>query len=367
MEIFDREKLVGQVLRNCDISDASGAGLFSLCGLALRLRDLYKWEKRLDPWVEKDSGEILEWIGHKEEHWEELAGQDYAKLSFNGRRIDPFDTDAVNEILIPEGLLYGAGYARGLKATFFLAEIREIRKAAGRDVFILGRELARDMLTLPALSQDESVFVRMESARMYFWDQVFYMKKSGAPFFRFALKKCGIDASDPESLRKNLDSLLERYQDAYIYHEVGEITDTDFGRDPWREIIAAYPQTIVEFFARTVKDLLADLNGSGTLRHMIRKQDDIAVALYAAFFDGLARSMFPELRIGVEKFLKTGDWREMETAVDSGYAMAKRNKDVIVRLCREGEKRRDNKWVEEKMQAHIDSQAWAEVSESTET
>jgi hypothetical protein len=223
------------------------------------------------------------------------------------------------------------------------------------------------MLTLPALSQDESVFVRMESARMYFWDQVFYMKKSGEPFFRFALKKFGIDESDPESLRQNLDRLLERYRDAYIYHEVGEITDMDFGREPWREIIAAYPQTIVEFFARTVKDLLADLNGSGTLRHMIRKRDDIAVALYAAFFDGLARNMFPEMRIGVDKFLRTGDWVEVENAVDAGYAMAKRNKDVILRLCREGERGRDKKWVERKIQDHIDSQEWAEGSASTET
>jgi len=28
-----------QVLKNCEISDAQHAGLFSICGLALRLRD----------------------------------------------------------------------------------------------------------------------------------------------------------------------------------------------------------------------------------------------------------------------------------------------------------------------------------------
>jgi hypothetical protein len=34
---------------------------------------MYKWEKGLEPWVEKESHEILEWIELKEEQWGELA------------------------------------------------------------------------------------------------------------------------------------------------------------------------------------------------------------------------------------------------------------------------------------------------------
>ena len=70
------QEIASQVLENCSISDSRHAGLYSICGLALRLRDLYKWEKGLDPWVEKDSSEILEWIGKKEEKWEDLADRD---------------------------------------------------------------------------------------------------------------------------------------------------------------------------------------------------------------------------------------------------------------------------------------------------
>jgi hypothetical protein len=55
-----------QVLHNCDISDAYHAGMFSICGLALRLRDLYKWERGLPPWEESDSAKVLEWIEAKE-------------------------------------------------------------------------------------------------------------------------------------------------------------------------------------------------------------------------------------------------------------------------------------------------------------
>ena len=34
------EQFIQTLQGNCDISDASGSGIFSICGMALRLRDL---------------------------------------------------------------------------------------------------------------------------------------------------------------------------------------------------------------------------------------------------------------------------------------------------------------------------------------
>ena len=119
------DKLIPQVLKNCDISDSQYAGLFSVCGLALRLRDLYKWEKGLDPWLEKDSSAILDWIGEKEQTWEKIADDDYRNLSLFDSDYEPFDTEGINAVLEPHGLFYGAGYARSLKPTFFLARLVE--------------------------------------------------------------------------------------------------------------------------------------------------------------------------------------------------------------------------------------------------
>jgi hypothetical protein len=48
------ETITNQVLLNCNIADSQHAGLYSICGLALRLRDLYKWENGLDPWIENE-------------------------------------------------------------------------------------------------------------------------------------------------------------------------------------------------------------------------------------------------------------------------------------------------------------------------
>ena len=130
-----------QVLQNCDITDSQNAGLFSICGLALRLRDLYKWEKGLEPWIEKDSSEILDWIGAKEQKWEELTEEDFKAIEINGSQYDPFDTTGINAVLKPHGFFYGAGYARSLKPTFFLAEVETAKGINGHPVVVLGREL----------------------------------------------------------------------------------------------------------------------------------------------------------------------------------------------------------------------------------
>ncbi|MBW1841924.1 MAG: hypothetical protein JRI75_09045, partial [Deltaproteobacteria bacterium] len=81
--MLEREALAGQVIQNCHISDSQYAGVYSICGLALRLRDLFKWENGLDPWIEKDSSEVLEWLGDKEEAWDTLTERDLNKIEIN--------------------------------------------------------------------------------------------------------------------------------------------------------------------------------------------------------------------------------------------------------------------------------------------
>ena len=71
----------------------------------------------------------------------------------------------------------------------------------------------------------------------------------------------------------------------YIYHEVGEMRDTVFSGDLWREVIAEFPRTPVELLARSVKDLLADTNEYGTLNHIIRERKPAALGFYVAFLD----------------------------------------------------------------------------------
>jgi hypothetical protein len=351
--MLDLDDLASQVLHNCAISDARFAGHYSVCGLALRLRDLYKWEKGLDPWVEEEASVLLEWIGHKQEEWEELAPRDFQPLVVNDTHYDPFDVQGVNAALEPYGLFYGAGYGHSLKPTFFLARLEETRQADGCPVYILGREFARDLLTVPALSQEGHILVRSESARLFLWNQIFFIRKSRRDALVVALNAHGLGEPGLQDPRTSLAALAEGEIESYIYHELGEIRDTVFERAIWREVIGTFPHTPVELLARTAKDMLADTNEYGRLRYITRQQRTASLALYVAFLDGLRKELFPELGEAFRQFVKTGSWRIVEEARMSGYDTARHHAQLISRIFRQGRENHTMEWVEKEIQAQL--------------
>ena len=331
------------VRRNCNISDAGGSSIFSICGMALRLRDLNKWEQGLPPWAEEDPDRLLGWIDKREQAWDSIAGtvgeNQFEPLSLGGKTFDPFDTPGLNRMLAPLGLFYGAGYARSLKPTFFLAEIRETRDIDGIPVMVLGRELARDLLTIPALNQDGAVVFRQEAARLFLWDQMAYLKKSGQRFLSFALRNCGLPDTGRESRITYFESILAAQEPTYLYHETGELRDRVLARETFREIVSQFPHSPVELLVRTVKDLLADTGPCGTLAHIISTGNTAGLGFYAAFQDGLFRPMFPELRMAAEKFVSDRDWAGIEQAKAKGFHTAKAYARDLLALFQEG---RDN-------------------------
>ncbi|MDZ7579735.1 MAG: hypothetical protein U5R30_03690 [Deltaproteobacteria bacterium] len=343
-KMVDIDDITRQVRLNCDISDAQHAGLYSICGLALRLRDLYKWENQLPPWVERDSAEILKWIDARENRWDKLADRQPAGLSIGGHFFDPFDTAGINTILEPRGLYYAAGYAHSLKPTFLLARLEQKAQVDGHTVYTLGHELARDLLTIPALSRDDGIILRREAARLFLWDKIFYINKSGRPALTFALFHCGMKNPPDDELQRNLDRILAVQSRAYIYHEIGEREDRVFDRDEWREIIAAYPHTPVELAARAVKDLLADTGEKGPLQRFVNHKDAAALGFFVAFFDGLGKEFFPELRLAFQLFSGSGDWHLIAEAAAAGYRSARKKAETILALHRQGQCRQDLQW-----------------------
>jgi hypothetical protein len=347
------DDIILQILKNCDISDAKNAGMYSICGLALRLRDLYKWEQGLPPWEERESAEVLEWIESRESRWEQCIDDEFHQISLNGNRFDPFDTDGINAALETLGLFYGAGYAHSLKPTFFLAEIKEKFVLQGTRIFVLERELARDLLTIPALSQDNCVLLRQDSARLYLWDSIFYIKKSARPALEFALAHCGIENRETKTLQRNLAHILETQKGSYIYHEIGELNETVFDRGIWREIIGSFPYSPVEYLARAVKDLLADTNEFGTLQQIIKDRNAAALGFYVAFLDGLMKEFFPELPSTFQDFTQTRDWHKIERAVMAGHQTAAGHASLIMNVYHEGVEKKDLPWAERQIQKRL--------------
>ncbi len=341
--MLDLETIAYQVNRNCRISDATHAGLFSICGLAMRLRDLYKWEKELDPWVEDESAKVLEWIGEREEEWDTLGEEDFGVITIAGREYDPLDTAGINRVLNPYGFYYGAGYVQSLKPTFFLAVMEEKRQVQNQPVIILGRELARDLVTIPALSRDGCIIIRKAAARVFFWDEIFYIKKSGRRALRFALAKYGVGV-DLYALRRHLERILAGELNRYIYHELGEIKDQVFDRALWREMVGSFPHTPIELLVRSVKDLLADTNECGTLPHILKKKNAAMLGFYTAFLGNVAKEIFPEILDGFAVFAEEEDWSVIEKAIAAGKHTASRLAREITGIFLEGKRKNDLQW-----------------------
>jgi hypothetical protein len=317
------------------------------------LRDLYKWENRLPPWVEKDSAEILDWIDARENRWEKLIDMKPADLAIGGHRFDLFDTSGINAVLEPRGLYYGAGYAHSLKPTFLLARLEHASKVDGHTVYTLGHELARDLLTIPALSQEDDIILRREAAQLFLWDKIFYIKKSGRPALKFALFHCGMKNPANDELQRNLDRILAIQSQTYIYHEIGEREDTVFDREKWREIIAAYPHTPVELAARAIKDLLADTGEKGPLHHIVNHRDAAALGFFVAFFDGLGKEFFPELFVAFQLFTGSGDWQLIAEAAAAGNRTARLNAEIIQENYMEGQRRQDPQWAAREIKKYL--------------
>ena len=316
---IDLQHLAREIQGNCDISDARHAGVFSVCGLALRLRDLYRWEHGLEPWQEGDPAALLAWIGAREGRWEALADADYRPVVIAGRGFEPFDTEGINARIEPEGLLYGAGYARGLKPTFFLARIRRRLRAQGLTLYWLGQELARDLLTLPALSQGHTILMRQESARMALWDTIVYAAPSARRALSMALDACGIRDHRPAAIRQELSRLIRVQEKLLIRHELGEIRGGGFDRPLWQQMVAAFSGSRVEILLRRVKDLLADTAPGGTLASLCRRRDLAAMALFVALADGLAKACLPGFFAAFERVREPHGWRDLAAAAADGH------------------------------------------------
>jgi hypothetical protein len=322
---FDITRLKRQVQHNCDISDANYGGMYSLCGLFLRLREYYKWAHGLLPWQEPESAALLEWVEAREKYWEEIAQSEIEPLVIGTQPFDPFDMAAVNARLRPCGLVYGAGYVSGMKPSFFLAESIHSRKWGELDIDIVGGEIARDLFITPAMRQGNQIFARRKPMLSFLWDQLFEMRPSVGDALTYGMAQHGLDIRAVRRTPGQLSAELERVAsielDHWIHHEIGEVRESVFKGDVWHEIVAAYAGSPIEIFARVLKDLLADTHMEGFLGHVIRNRIKSSLGFYVAFLRPFTKLMFPELPKAFEQFRENSeDWSIIEEARSQGYS-----------------------------------------------
>ena len=353
---IDLVMLRNQVQNNCDISDANHSGLFSLCGLLLRLRDLYKSEQNLRPWEEPEPAALLEWIDAREKRWEGLIGMDFQSISLGGESFDPFDVAAINERLRPSGLVYGAGFAVGMKPSFFLGELVHSQTLERLTIDTIDRELVRDLFVTPALRQGSRIFARRSAMLFFLWDQVAEMRPSARQALAYAFGQHDIEVEEirrlPMQLATELQSVADSELDTWIYHEIGEVKESGFPGQIWHEIVSTYSNGPIEIFARVLKDLLADTHTGGLLGHIIQHRLSSSLGFFVSFIRPFTRLLFPEVIEAFDQFMLAGDWSTIEKAREAGHTKAHDYAEILVGLHEAGRKH-GPQWAESRIMSTI--------------
>lgn len=322
-----------QIQDNCHISDANFSGAFSLCGLLLRLRDLYKWEAGLPPWEEPEQQALMAWIDAREELWLQLEGRECRVLRLAEETIEPFEAAEVNQAIAPSGLLYGAGCVIGMKPSFFLARpVRSVQQE-GLWVHTVEQELARDIFTTPVMRQGDQIIARRQAMAALLWDMVLEQRASVAPALDYALSGYGLDQQallkSPGAFREPFLRMAYAELEVLVHHEIGEAGEDVFPAGLWHEMVETHKQTLVEIFLRSVKDLLADTHPRGLLGHVIAAGKDHSLALYLAMMRPIARVLFPEMGQALARLADGPDWAGLERLRRAGY---RKGRDLALRL-----------------------------------
>lgn len=310
--------LINDIKHNCDVSDAKYWGYFSICGLLMRYRDLFRSERGLMPWDEIRRGEIADWIQLKESRWPDLEAGDFRDLTIGGRKYSPFDVAAINDALMPGKLVYGAGYGMYMKPTFFLAELGAMAELAGHPVYTANREHARDLFSTAGMLQGKCIFLRLEPLTVLLWEKFQESKARPGSSLGRAFSQYGLGGNSLPGgeFRDKLLPMAEQYAAVLTLHELAESMEEV---PVWKDILAAAGDRNVEHFLRAVKDLIADTSVHGPFKQIIERRDRAGLSLSLAFMDGFRRLLFPELRKASERDVGQEDWSSLEDARKTGY------------------------------------------------
>jgi hypothetical protein len=333
-------ELLGQVRWNCRLASAGGAYYYSLCGLLLRLRQLYKWEHGLKPWQEPEPEAVLAWVAEQERVWDALEDAPWRGLTWGQETFEPQEVEGVNRHLLPLGFAYGAGLSRGLKPTFFLGELAEVRRRGELTILVLGPELARDLDGTPALCQGSLIYARKEALAFYLWDRLSDPMQQNNEFLKIALAGYRLALQDllrdPEAHQEQFRELLAGELEAAIHHEIGEALEPSL-RLALPAVLETYPQTRVELWARGLKDALAEVNEWGRLAYLIDTQDLSSLALMLAWRPGLYPLLMPELEPACRRVADRGDWPALEEARQQVLTRLRRTAQGLTALMAAGE------------------------------
>ncbi|MBK5931178.1 Sfum_1244 family protein [Halochromatium salexigens] len=312
------QALTDTVQRNCHISDARHGGDYSLCVYLMKMREYYRWEKHLpfNAALQKDA--LGDWLAAREELWELLADEELSPVDIAGECFDPFDAEAINARLAPEGLVYSSGLGNQAKPHFFLGDLERVAVNGDCSVYVSAEEYARDLTAPPAMSLGKTIFLRRESLRRMLWEKLESWRWSRPDNALGRAFACYAFDTDFETA---LDAMTDREIDNALLHERGE-HQAGFllGDAAWGEMLLDLAQTPAELMARAVRDHLADC--LVTLPHLLERVDDAgqpaALHFYIGNLTNMRKSIFPSLAGAYERWRLDADLVNLRRLAECG-------------------------------------------------
>jgi len=297
------QALIETVQRNCDIVDARHGSDYGMCTYLMKMRELYRWERRLPLEAHLSKDEIGDWLTAREAHLEALEQAEFNPLTIGGRALDPFDAESVNLVLARDGLVYSAGLVDGARPHFFLAELEQEQRA--EDGFLLrvsGRELARCLNAPPAMTRGSSIFLRRESLRRYLWEKYeSWLWNRPQNAMARAIAHYPFDTA----LDDALDAMTGAEMAVIEAHERGEYqAGLDLGQG-WEAMLLDLSLTPAEIMARAVRDHLADC--THTLPMLVEDGREPSLHLFMGNLGAMRKQLFPSLLRAYDDWLNSGD------------------------------------------------------------
>ncbi len=315
MPTFNRDELTHTVQQNCHISDAQHAGDLTLCTFLLKMRELYRWEHDIPLSQDMPRAEVGDWMNQRGQLWDGIEQAAYAPIPLASGPADPFESSRINSQLLGHGLVYSGGYGRHCKPHFFLGELLRHEVRDGFDIYVTGREYARDLEAPPGMFLDRTLFIRTEALRRWLWEKYeewHWNRKNEAMGRAFAAH--GFE-NGPEAA---LDRMVATEMQSVILHELGEAQAGVQLGTAWEALIAEVFRSRAEIIVRAVRDLYADC--LSTLPGLLARNDPAALHFYFANFLGMRRMLFPALAEAYGSWLESGDRHALADVVDQGRA-----------------------------------------------
>jgi len=330
VEISELLPTLEAVRTNCHITDAKHATDYTLCVYLLKMREYYRWEHNIAFNEKLPHQQLTDWLSDRESHWESLEKSKFKSIPVQGTLHDPFDADAINQVLNELGYVYSSGYGRNMKPMFYLGTLESRQTDKGYTLVVSGKEYARDLASTPAMSRGKTIFVRREALRRMLWEKVEEWRwNKPANAMQNALGCYDFD----NAVEQSLDAMTDNELQSAILHEIGEVRAGELLGSDWEAMLATMPHSKAEIMVRAVRDNLAD--ALSTLPGLLADMTSAALHFYVANMANMRKALFPRLVAAYEVWTATGNTRGLEQLTDEATVHWQRLAEEMLEIYRE--------------------------------